>query len=122
MTYEEWGKFMWSNECSIERGQGKNQEWVFCTLAQKWDRDKIQTYDTHKNMSVIVWGCFWDYRRSDLYVLNRDFESKKHRYSTNSYIEVLDSQVAPWYEELDNNRYIFIQDNAPIYTAHKVHD
>jgi hypothetical protein len=103
----------------VERGEGKNQEWVFRTPAQKWDRDKIQTYDAHNNMSVMVWGCFWDHEKSDLYMLDRDFEYKKHKYSANSYIEVLDGQVAPWYEELDDNRYIFMQDNTPIYTAIK---
>jgi hypothetical protein len=70
----------------------------------------------------MVWGCFWDHGRSDLYVLDRDFESKKHGYSARSYIEVLDSQVAPWYEELDNNTYVFMQDNAPIHTANSVQE
>jgi len=50
-----------------------------------------------------------------------DFESKKHGYSANSYLEVLDAEVAPAYASLDPS-YIFMQDNASIYTAHAVHD
>jgi hypothetical protein len=70
----------------------------------------------------MVWGCFWDHGRSDLYVLDRDFESKKHGYSANSYIEVLNAQVGPWYEELDNGGYHLMQDNAAIHTTHKVRE
>jgi hypothetical protein len=41
----------------------------------------------------MVWGCFWDIGRTGLYLIDRDFESKKYRYSANSYIEVLDAIV-----------------------------
>jgi hypothetical protein len=34
-TAEEWGLVVWSDECSVERGRGKAQEWVFRTPAQK---------------------------------------------------------------------------------------
>ncbi|KUJ06194.1 uncharacterized protein LY89DRAFT_790705 [Mollisia scopiformis] len=27
---EEWGTYMWSDECFVERGRGKQTEWVFC--------------------------------------------------------------------------------------------
>ena|SRR5579862_3712107 len=79
----------------------------------------IQTYDYYKNMKVIIWRCFWDTGHTSLYIMDRDFESKKHVYSVNSYLEVLDAEVAPAYASL-NPGYIFIQDNIAIYTAHKV--
>jgi hypothetical protein len=97
---------MWSDECSVERGAGKEQEWCFRTPAQKWDPEMIQ--------------CFWDTGRTGLYPMDRDFESKKHGYSANSYLEVLDAMVAPVVEELNDPGYIFMQDNASIYTAHIV--
>ena len=63
-------------------------------------------------MKTIVWACFWDYRRTGLYIINRDFEAKKHSYSTNSYLEVLDAKVKPLFdafdEEEDNEGYVFI--------------
>jgi Transposase len=37
-TEEEWGMYMWSDECSVERGRGKRDEWVFRTANQAWDR------------------------------------------------------------------------------------
>jgi DDE superfamily endonuclease/Transposase len=121
ISEEEWGLFMWSDECSVERGRGKQTEWVFRTANQKWDREMIQTYNCHKNMKVMVWGCFWDTGRTGLYIMDRDFESKKHGYSSNSYLEVLDAEIAPAYASLDPG-YIFMQDNASIHTAYKVRD
>ena len=52
--------------------------------------------------------------------MDGDFESKKYGYFVNSYFEVLDTEVTPAYASLDPD-YIFIQDNAVIHTAHKVH-
>jgi len=116
---EEWGMYMWSDECLVERGRGKRDEWVFWTANQRWDRNMVQTYNCKKNMKVMVWGCFWDEGRTSLYIMDRDFESKKHGYSANSYLEVLEAEVKPWYEKLDPG-YVFMQDNASIYTAGKV--
>jgi hypothetical protein len=84
---------MWSDKCSAERGSGKERTWVFRTPPQKWNKEMIDTYKKGKDISVMVWGCFWGSGRSKLYVLSRDFESKKHGYSANSYIEVLDYQL-----------------------------
>ena len=122
---EEWGLYIQSDKCSIKRGRGKNQEWVFRIPDQKWDREMIQTYDVYKNLSIIVWGCFQDLRRLDLYILDRDFKSKKYRYSANLYLKVLNSELLLQYNKIEDNKngvYIFIQDNAPIYTIYKVRD
>jgi len=52
--------------------------------------------------------------------MDRDFESKKHGYSANSYLEVLDAELLPNYVELGRGAYTFMQDNAAIHTAYKV--
>ena len=68
-------------------------------------------------MRVMVSAAFWGNReRSDLLILERDFESKKHRYSANSYLALLEDLVIPNYTD----DLIFMQDNAPIHTAKKV--
>jgi hypothetical protein len=64
-------------------------------------------------------GCFWDIGGSFLYIMDCDFESAKHGYSAASYLEVLEVEVAPIYSALPPG-YIFMQDNASIYTAYKV--
>src|SRR5579862_9921626 len=103
----------------IEQGKGKRDEWVFHTANQKWDKNMIKIYSCKKNMKVIVWGCFWNKGRTSLYIMDRDFESLKHGYSANSYLEVLNVQVNSWYQTLDSG-YIFMQDIASIHTAKKV--
>jgi hypothetical protein len=55
----------------------------------------VQTYSSNNNMKVIVWGAFGGTGRSNIYIIDRDFESKKHGYSAASYLEVLDAEVAP---------------------------
>jgi hypothetical protein len=75
---------MWSDECSVERGRGKLIEWVFGTLAEKWKPDMVTTYKTEKDMRVMLWAAFWSSGRTNLHVMERDFESKKHGYSARS--------------------------------------
>ena len=43
----------------------------------------------------MVWGYFWDTGRTGLYLMDRDFKSKKYRYSANSYLEILDAMIIP---------------------------
>ena len=51
--------------------------------------------------------------------MDRDFESKKHGYSVESYLEVLNIEVEPVYKALSPG-YTFIQDNAFIHIMKKV--
>jgi hypothetical protein len=91
---------------------------VFRTPPQKWNKEMINTYKKGKDISVMVWGCFWGSGQSELYILDKDFESKKHSYSANSYLEVLDHQLPTcWVPGL-----VFMQDSASIHTVHKVRD
>jgi transposase len=112
-TIEEWAIHMWSDECSAERGRGKVTEWCFGYIKDKWKREYIQTYSKEKGLSVMVWGCFWGAGRSELFILNRDFASKKHGYSTASYVEVLDDQLPKCWQP----GMVFMQDNASIHTS-----
>jgi len=60
----------------------------------------VTTYKAGKQMRVMVWAAFWGKgERSKLFVLERDFESKKHGYSANSYIEVLENRVLEYYHD-----------------------
>ena len=67
----------------------------------------VQTYGMNKNIKVMVWGAFWDLGKSGYYIINRDFESAKYRYSANSYLEVLETEVGPIFKNLDI-RYMFM--------------
>jgi hypothetical protein len=76
-----------------------------------------QTYDCGKGLRVMVWVCFGGDGRTIAYLIDRDFESKKYRFSANSYLEVLEAEVEPNYP---GNRYIFMQDNTSIHKTKKV--
>ena len=115
-TYSRWSNIIWSDECSVERGSGKRREWCFCTPAQKWNKEMIQATPKGKDIKVMVWAAFWGGGQSDLYGLDRDFESKKFGYSARSYIQVLDDNLRGIY----NPDLTFMQDNAPIHKARSV--
>jgi hypothetical protein len=72
----------------------------------------IQAYDCGNGLGVIVWACFWGDGRTMAYLIDGDFESKKHRFSANNYLEVLEAEIEPNYP---GNKYIFMQDNTSIY-------
>lgn len=92
-TVNQWRKVIWSDEASVARGSGKGREWVFGTSNQKWDKDKLQETPKGKAFRVMIWGAFWGSGRSDLYMLARDWEAKKHGYSAASYIKVLEDNL-----------------------------
>ena len=113
---------MWSDKCSAKQGKGKRVEWCFGTPAQKGDPEMVITYAKGEDISVMVRGCFWSKNgvigRSDLYVLDRDFELKKHGYSARSYLDVLEDQMLRCWEP----GLVFMQDGVLIYTAKVVKD
>jgi transposase len=114
---KKWREYMWSDECSVERGKEGEVVWVWGHSSDKWKPTHVETYKKGKGMRVMVSAAFWgEGERSDLLILERDFESKKHGYSANSYLALLEELVVPNYTD----DLIFMQDNAPIHTAKKV--
>lgn len=76
----------------------------------------IETYKAGKGVSIMVWACFSSVvGRSKLIIIERDPDSPKQGYSSNSYIKMLD-EVLPTQWELGLT---FMQDNAPIHTSKK---
>ena len=63
----------------------------------------------------MIWAVFWGREKTPLYIMDRDFESKKHGFSANSYIEVLDAHVQYIADDM-----VFMQDNAAIHTVRKI--
>ena len=111
---EQWSKILWSDECSVERGTGKRPVWVFRTPHQKWDKDMVEPYKKGKDLSTMIWSAFsGKWGRLEAYILERDFDSKKHGYSAKSYIDCLKDNLPQHLEP----GLLFMQDNAPIHTA-----
>ena len=53
-TYEEWSKYMWSDECSVEKGSGKDRTWVFRFPWEKWKKEMIKPVPKGKGVSIMV--------------------------------------------------------------------
>ena len=116
----EWERYIWSDECSVEKGSGKERSWVFRTPRQKWDHEMIEEYEKGKQACVMVWGAIYgDSERSELVIMERDPESKRNGYSATSYCSALQEGLLPITQDEDNNNLVFMQDNAPIHISHK---
>ena len=112
--WEEWSKVIWSDECSVERGTGKQRAWVFRLPHEKWTKAMIQPKKKGKDVSVMVWGAFYGVgEQSNLLRLARDPNSPRQGYSAVSYVGVLDDQLPTLWEP----GLLFMQDNASIHTS-----
>jgi len=97
----QWDNVIWSNEAFVTRETGKTREWMFETFKQKWDRDKVMKILNEKIFFIMIWKAFWGSERSNLYLLDRDFEFKKHGYSAVFYIQILNHNLTDiWKSEL----------------------
>ncbi len=111
----QWRKVIWSNETFVTRKSDKTSEWVFETRKQKWDRDKVMEIPNEKIFFIMIWEAFWGSERSNLYLLDRDFEFKKHDYSAVFYLQILKYNLTDiWESEL-----VFMQNNASIHRVRK---
>jgi transposase len=109
-----------SDECSVEKGSGHNQEWCFRFPWEKWDVRMIQAVHCHQRPRQMVWGSIWldtrGYpRRSKLVIMERDPDAKRGGYSSNSYIKALREGLLPRWRQGQ----LFMQDNASIHTSGK---
>ncbi len=111
----QWDNVIWSNEAFVTRETGKTREWMFETFKQKWDRDKVMKILNEKIFFIMIWKAFWGSERLNLYLLDRDFEFKKHGYSAVFYIQILNHNLTDiWKSEL-----VFMQNNASIHRVRK---
>ncbi len=112
----QWRKVIWSNETFVTRRSDKTSEWVFETRKQKWDRNKVMKIFNKKIFFIMIWEAFWDSERSNLYLLDRDFEFKKHDYLAVFYLQILKYNLTDiWKSEL-----MFMQNNASIHRVRKL--
>jgi transposase len=112
----DWSRVIFSDECSVEKGAGKKQPWVWGHPWEKYDHDKISEYSKGNQGSVMVWGAIGlNMGRTRLDIMERDPSSPRGGYSTSSYLQTLIRSLLPIYEGSQ-----FQQDGAPIHTSHRV--
>jgi hypothetical protein len=95
-----WRTVKFSDVCSVQKGSGSNQEWAFRFPWEKWKPKMISPSGTSRAPQQMVWGAIWldergRARRSNLVIIERDLNAKKHGYSAQSYIEALTKGLLP---------------------------
>jgi transposase len=121
----EYASFEWettpvifSDECSLERGTGKNNAWVFRTPDQKWDKEMVDPRSRQRtNFSQMIWACFWldeegVPQKSDIIFMNRG-EGIRGGCNSQSYQDTLEQGLLQHYRPGMR----FQQDNAPIHKS-----
>jgi transposase len=114
-TVDDWRKYIWSDECSVEKGADPRQMWVFRRPgdAEKFKPKNVKPKDKCKGVSVMVWGCFASNIRGPLAVCHGHMKAVQ-------YINILEDNLLPFIETLPNNiknDVSFQQDNATIHRA-----
>jgi hypothetical protein len=66
-----------SDECSVQKGSGANQEWCFRFPWERWKPEMITAVGTSRKPQQMVWAAIWldergRPRRSKLVIMNRD--------------------------------------------------
>jgi len=119
-TVEQWRKVVWSDECSVELGKGKQGKWVFRLNRrnEKWKKEYITPYNKSKGMSVMVWVAIWGGEHTPIQAMTRDPDAARNGYSAASYLEILQAN----FRQISREGLLFMQDNASIHTAHLIRD
>jgi transposase len=116
-TVEEWRKYTWSDEVSVEKGRNPNAVWVF---RRRGERDKYSPENVNGQLkghgvSLMLWSCFTSNIKGPLVPV-------EGRMTADSYIKLLETHLIPYMNGLQNhgiNDPVFQQDNAPIHKAHR---
>ena len=108
----QWRRVIFSDECSVERGTGKDNVWVFRTPQQEWDPQMIEEYQG-KDISQMFWAAFWYGGRSDLFPMERDETSQRNGFSAKSLLLIFYKAFQTFWEP----GMTFQQDNAPVQKA-----
>jgi transposase len=97
-----WGQriLKFSDECSVQKGSGANQEWCFRFPWEKWKKEMITESTNSRKPAQMVWGSIWvdergRARRSNLVIMERDSDALRGGYSAQSYMEALTKGLLP---------------------------
>jgi transposase len=107
----EWNTIIWSVESRFLLFQNDAYHWVWRRPHEKYDVDCLIPTIKSGNQGVMVWGCFTRNKIGPLIQVSG-------KITGSVYIEVLENNLLPFINELDNNlEYVFQDDNAPVHRA-----
>jgi transposase len=112
--YRSWEKVIFSDECSIQRRSNSKDQWVFRFWSEAYRRDLVNLKPHVKDVSQMVWAGIWIGGRTKLVIMERDSDSVRNGYTTQSYLNALEEGFIEHYEPGT----IFQQDNAKIHKSY----
>jgi hypothetical protein len=107
----EWENVIWSDKSKFEVFGGDGKKYVWRSPQEKYNPECLVPTFKSQQESVMVWGCFTKNKLGPLVRL-------EGRITASVYIEMLENNLIPFINSLENNNnYIYQEDNAPIHTA-----
>jgi transposase len=109
-SYFQWKDVLWTDESKYCLIKGKEIYWNRRPVPLK--EENIKRTKKFNGESIIVWGCITGEGTGELVRL-------KSKVDSNAYIKILEDGLLRTIENknLDPNKVIFMQDNAPIHTS-----
>jgi hypothetical protein len=94
-TLVQWRNIIWTDECSVEVGKGKRDQWVFRLnqSGEMWKKKYIQPYSKSKNISIMIWAAIWGGGHSEAIEMTGDPNDPKKGYSARSYLSLLEEMI-----------------------------
>jgi transposase len=108
-----WKRVIFSDEATIQRGQGRRQGWVFCKRQERLDKDKVEGKTLQMRHGRMFWAAIGARRRTSLVPLLGDPDSARGGVSGRVIQACLEENMPTIAGPGDS----FFQDNARTHTA-----
>ena len=100
----------------MEKSDGEDQEWVFRTPYQKWEKHKVQGKKKSGAVSQMVWGVFAGGKKGPCVECVGDPNSGRKGVAGEVYLKILENNLINFFED----EWIFMQDNARVHIYHRI--
>ena len=106
-TPEDWNRVKWSDECSVERGEGIRPIWTFRKPSEQLIEHNIKEKRTGKGVKKIFWAGFGYNTRTELIPLDGDPDAPRGGVTARRIYDLYQAQLPQFIQPGD----IFMQDN-----------
>lgn len=114
-TEEEWGKYVWSDECKVEKSKDPRTVWVFAAPNELWLPECVNPALKGPDTWLMVWGCIHGGFKGPFTPIIMNVNGKV-------YLKLLQHLLPPVYNKVKETYpdAIFMQDNARPHVHHLV--
>jgi transposase len=113
-TSIDWQRVIWSDESTVERGKGGQLIWTWNDPSEQLVEHDVREIRTGKSIKKMFWAAFRYNTRTSLVPLSSDGSSRGGGITATVIRQIYMDRLP----ELLENGDIFMQDNAPVHTAH----